>query len=68
VERVGRTSVQIRYDGSVKGRPVFRARNTMVAVDMATFRPTPLPEALRASFLAATDPSATSGDTPGARA
>src|SRR3954471_8308913 len=68
VERVGRTSVQIRYDGSVKGHPVFRARNTMVAVDMPTFRPTPRPEALRASFLPAPAPAATSGDTPGARA
>jgi 4-hydroxybenzoyl-CoA thioesterase len=50
VERVGRTSVQVRYEGSVKGRPVFRARNVMVAVDMADFRPTPLPASLRASF------------------
>lgn len=56
VERVGRSSVQIRYDGSVGGRPVFQARNTMVAVDMPTFRSTPLPAPLRASFLAAMDP------------
>lgn len=56
VEKVGRSSVQIRYEGSVKGRPVFRARNVMVAVDMPTFRPTPLPPALRESFLAAMEP------------
>ena len=58
VERVGRSSVRIRYDGSVAGRPVFQARNTMVAVDMPTFRPTPLPDALRASFVSAMDPAA----------
>jgi YbgC/YbaW family acyl-CoA thioester hydrolase len=61
VERVGRSSVQIRYDGSVAGRAVFQARNTMVAVDMPTFRPTPLPAALRASFLSAMDPAAHTG-------
>jgi 4-hydroxybenzoyl-CoA thioesterase len=55
VERVGRSSVQIRYEGSVQGRAVFRARNVMVAVDMKDFRPRPLPDALRASFLAATE-------------
>src|SRR5438477_2413970 len=56
VERVGRSSVQIRYDGSVQGRPVFHARNVMVVVDMKDFRPTPLPAALREKFLAAMEP------------
>ncbi len=60
VERVGRSSVQIRYEGSLARVPVFRAGNVMVAVDMATFRPTPLPEALRESFRAAMDPAASS--------
>jgi 4-hydroxybenzoyl-CoA thioesterase len=64
VERVGRSSVQIRYEGSVGGRPVFRARNVMVAVDMPTFRPTPLPPALRASFLSATEPPAAKERAP----
>ncbi len=53
VEHVGRTSLRVRYEGSVDGRPVFRARNTMVIVDMRTFRPTPIPDWLRARFEAA---------------
>ena len=53
VEHVGRTSLRARYEGSVDGRPVFRARNTMVIVDMRTFRPTPIPDWLRARFEAA---------------
>lgn len=56
VEHVGRTSVRIRYEGSVAGRPVFLARNTQVVVDMKTFKPTPLPADLRASFLTAMEP------------
>jgi 4-hydroxybenzoyl-CoA thioesterase len=46
-EHVGRSSVRMRYEGSVQGRPVFMARNTMVIVDMATFRPTTIPEWLK---------------------
>jgi 4-hydroxybenzoyl-CoA thioesterase len=55
VERIGRSSVMTRYEGSVKGRPVFHARNTAVVVDMKTFRPVPLPEWLRLRFEAAMD-------------
>ncbi|MBI3932928.1 MAG: acyl-CoA thioesterase [Acidobacteria bacterium] len=58
VERVGRSSVQIRYEGSVGGYPVFRARNVAVVVDMRTFKPMALPQWLRERFQAATDPSA----------
>ena len=54
VERIGRSSVQIRYEGSVGGRPVFRARNIAVTVDMKTFRATPIPDWLRERFQAAT--------------
>lgn len=50
VEKIGRSSVQIRYEAEVEDRPVFRARNTAVVVDMRTFRPTPLPDWLRESF------------------
>ena len=50
VERVGRTSVVLRYDASVDSRPVFTARNTAVAVDLATLRPEPLPDWLRRRF------------------
>jgi 4-hydroxybenzoyl-CoA thioesterase len=53
VEHVGRTSLRMRYEGSVAGRPVFRARNTMVIVDMKTFRPTRIPDWLRERFEAA---------------
>jgi 4-hydroxybenzoyl-CoA thioesterase len=58
VERVGNSSVQIRYEGSVGGWPVFRAHNTAVVVDMRTFRPTPLPPWLRERFVAAMEPNA----------
>ena len=50
VERLGNTSVQMGYVGSVKGRLVFKAKNTAVVVNMRTFRPTPLPQWLRDSF------------------
>ncbi len=56
VERIGRSSVQIRYEGSVKDYPVFRARNIAVVVDMRTFRPMPLPGWLRERFEAAMEP------------
>jgi acyl-CoA thioesterase FadM len=49
--------VQIRYEGSVQGRPVFHARNIAVVVDMKTFRPVPLPDWLRERFAAAMAPA-----------
>jgi 4-hydroxybenzoyl-CoA thioesterase len=56
VERVGGSSVQMRYEAFVEGRPVFRGRNVAVVVDMKTFRPVPLPEWIRERFLAAMEP------------
>jgi 4-hydroxybenzoyl-CoA thioesterase len=53
VERLGRSSIRLRYEASVEGRPVFRARNVVVTVDMKTFRPTPLPGWLRERLEAA---------------
>jgi len=53
VEKVGRSSVSFRYEGRVADKPVFRARNTAVVVDMRTFKPMPVPEPLRERFLAA---------------
>lgn len=61
VERVGRTSVTVLYHGSVEGRPVFRARNTMVVVEMKGFRPVPIPAWLRERLIAASDPEAPPG-------
>jgi YbgC/YbaW family acyl-CoA thioester hydrolase len=58
VESVGRSSLRIRYEGSVQGRPVFRARNTAVIVDMKTFRSTDIPGWLRAKLEAAMEPPA----------
>src|SRR5438128_858063 len=57
VENVGRSSVKIRYEGSVAGKPVFLARNTAVIVDMKTFKSTSIPEWLRERFRAAMAPA-----------
>jgi 4-hydroxybenzoyl-CoA thioesterase len=61
VERVGRSSVTVLYHGSVQERPVFRARNTMVVVEMKDFRPVPIPPWLRERLIAASDPEAPPG-------
>jgi 4-hydroxybenzoyl-CoA thioesterase len=53
VERIGRSSVQIRYEGAVRGAAVFKARNIAVIVDMKTFRSIPIPDWLRERFRAA---------------
>ena len=53
VLKVGRSSVQLQYQGSVEGRAVFRARQVAVVVDMKTFKSVPLPDWLRERFLAA---------------
>jgi 4-hydroxybenzoyl-CoA thioesterase len=59
VERLGRSSVRIRYLASVAGRPVFRAPNVAVVVDMKTFRSTPIPGWLRERLEAAMEPPPT---------
>lgn len=67
VDHVGRSSVRFRYEGSVGGRPVFRARTTAVVVDMRTFKPTPIPVWLRERLLAAaSEPPGASGPSGGA--
>jgi 4-hydroxybenzoyl-CoA thioesterase len=53
VEHVGRSSVRIRYEATVAGKPVFKARNTSVVVDMKDFKSLPLPAWLREKFEAA---------------
>jgi len=52
IEGVGRSSVRVRYAGSVKGRPVFRAKQVCVVVELKQFRPTPVPDWLRERLLA----------------
>ena len=47
VERLGRSSVHLRYEGSVDGRPVFRAHSVAVVVDLRSFAPMPVPDWLR---------------------
>ena len=42
----------------MKGKPVFKARNTAVVVNMRTFKPTALPPWLRESFERAMAPAA----------
>jgi len=61
VEHVGHTSLRVRYEGRVGESPVFVARNTMVIVDMKTFRPTPIPAWLRERFEAAMEGKAETG-------
>ena len=53
VEHIGRSALRLRYEGSVAGRPVFKARNTSVAVDMKAFRSVPIPDWLRERLEAA---------------
>jgi YbgC/YbaW family acyl-CoA thioester hydrolase len=60
VERIGRSSVHVRYRGTVEGKPVFRARNVAVVVDTKTFRPIPLPGWLRTRFEDGLEPEAPS--------
>jgi acyl-CoA thioesterase FadM len=45
--------VKVRYEGAVEGRPVFKARNTAVIVDLKSFKAIPIPDWLRARFEAA---------------
>jgi len=56
IEKIGRSSVQVRYAGSVGGKDVFRARQTAVVIDMKTFRSIPVPEWMRERFAAAMEP------------
>jgi 4-hydroxybenzoyl-CoA thioesterase len=53
VERVGRSSVQLRYEASVAGQRVFVGRNVVVTVNLKTFETLPVPDWLRAKLEAA---------------
>lgn len=54
VERVGKSSVEMLFTVTRPGEkePCMLSRQTVVAVDMGTFSPTPLPEIYRRLFLA----------------
>ncbi len=62
VAKVGRTSVDWRYEvrSRRKGAVTTRARATTVAVDLDTFRPVPVPDALRGPLVARIDGGAPS--------
>lgn len=53
VEHVGRSSVRLRYEASVQGRPVFVGRNVVVTVNLKTFETLPVPDWLRERLEAA---------------
>jgi 4-hydroxybenzoyl-CoA thioesterase len=48
LEAVGRSSLTLRFDGSVQGGPRLRARSVLVAIEMQHGRPQPLGAELRA--------------------
>jgi len=52
VERMGKSSVDLRYEGrrSSDGTLAFRVRNVQVAVDMDAWQSTPIPRHHRAGF------------------
>ena len=55
VEHVGRSSVRLRYEASVQGRPVFTGRNVVVTVNLKSFETLPVPDWLRERLEAARD-------------
>ena len=52
VERIGRSSIVFRYEGtrSSDGKLAFRVRNTQVAVDMEAWGSIPIPDHHRTAF------------------
>ena len=51
VARLGKSSVVFRYRASAKGRSAFRVLVTTVCIDMRTFKPRPVPPAVRKLLL-----------------
>jgi len=47
LERVGRTSFEFRFEGSIQGTRAFVAQVTYVVVDRHTFEPQEIPDRLR---------------------
>lgn len=58
IEKVGRTSVTLRFEGrrSSDGILAFRASTTTVCCDMNSFEPVPIPERYRKAFATITIP------------
>ncbi len=50
VSRWGRTSFDVRFRGTVGGRPVFTARITYVCIEPGTKSSTPVPDLLRTNL------------------
>jgi YbgC/YbaW family acyl-CoA thioester hydrolase len=50
VERIGRTSFTLQFDVSMSGQPAARGKITVVAMDRAAQKSTPLPEPFRAAL------------------
>ena len=47
LEQVGRSSMTLRFDGSVHGEARLRARSVLVAIEMQHGRPQPIASVLR---------------------
>lgn len=52
LEKIGRSSITLRFDGSVAGQARLRARSVLVAIEMVHGRPQPLGSVLRARLQA----------------
>jgi acyl-CoA thioester hydrolase len=50
IDRWGNTSLDVRVDGAVDGRPVFTAVITYVGVHYGTHTPRPAPDAVRSAL------------------
>jgi acyl-CoA thioester hydrolase len=47
LERMGRTSFELKFEGSIQGTRAFVAQLTYVVVDSRTFKPLQIPDSLR---------------------
>lgn len=52
LEKLGRSSMTLRFDGSVAGQTRLRARSVLVAIEMQHGRPQPITAVLRARLQA----------------
>ena len=52
LEKIGRTSLTVRFDGYVAGEHRLSARSVLVVIDMANGRPVPIADDLRRRLVA----------------